>query len=562
MIVREFAVLLGMDLDSGSFAAADHALNVVQKGLQGLEVLARAAASVLDELVFSTARTAAELERTAAQTGINTTELQRLQFAAEQSGVGVDEMRKALIHLARSAEEANLGSAGASKVFAQLGVQATDGRGKVKPMAELLGDVADRFAAIEDPAKKADLATHLFSKAGAALIPFLNQGRDGIAALGDEAERLGAVLSESAVAQGVALTHSTDRLGAAVMGLKYAIGGPLLTAVMQAVDAMTAWLRVNREWIASGVLEAVHGLVAGVGALGRAFGVVYRLVKPWLAVLDGSAKNAGILRVGLGLLATILTVAVGGAVRGVAWEFLAMGAASLWAGAEAAAAAVLAVAPWALLGLGIALAAEDLYVFVTGGKSLIGDFIVAQNKLYAGWLQKRDPNEFFLIRWLKDALVILGDVQGAWMRLRSALGPVGTAFFNNVIGGVSGINPQLLQSFENRVLTPDGNDEASPAGNSRYTPDGRRLKSGVPEYLLPTPANLFGEGAASPSASAAISNRSSSVVNNISPTITANVSIQGGTNVSGDELARQFSDQMRDIILGEHLRPAYEAGQE
>jgi hypothetical protein len=77
-----------------------------------------------------------------------------------------------------------------------LGVSATDVHGQIRPTEQVLLDLADKFSAMPDGADKAALAVKLFGKEGLAIIPFLNQGREGITALMEEAQRLGLVMSE------------------------------------------------------------------------------------------------------------------------------------------------------------------------------------------------------------------------------------------------------------------------------------------------------------------------------------------------------------------------------
>jgi hypothetical protein len=64
----------------------------------------------------------------------------------------------------------------------------------------VLLDLAERFKAMPDGAEKSALAGQIFGEAEAELIPFLNQGRDGITELTDELRSLGIEMSDESAA--------------------------------------------------------------------------------------------------------------------------------------------------------------------------------------------------------------------------------------------------------------------------------------------------------------------------------------------------------------------------
>jgi len=85
---------------------------------------------------------------------------------------------------------------GGSEALKALGVSAVVVRGQIRSAEQVLLDLADKFAAMPDGATKAALALRLFGKEGVGIIPFLNQGREGLTALKEEVLYLGLVKSE------------------------------------------------------------------------------------------------------------------------------------------------------------------------------------------------------------------------------------------------------------------------------------------------------------------------------------------------------------------------------
>jgi hypothetical protein len=118
------------------------------------------------------------------KTGIAVSELSSLSNTADLAGVSNEQLGSALIKLNKSIAEAASGSKEQSEAFKNLGINVKDANGKIRPTADILGDVAEAFNGAEDGAIKTQYAMALFSRAGADMIPFLNTGKQGIKEFG------------------------------------------------------------------------------------------------------------------------------------------------------------------------------------------------------------------------------------------------------------------------------------------------------------------------------------------------------------------------------------------
>lgn len=182
-----------------------------------------------------------ELDRVAKasqKVGISTEGLSALEYAAGQSGVEVQALETALGKLSKTAVEAARGGKEHAAAFEALGVEVRDGNGHLKTADKLLLDLAEAFAQFEDGPAKSELALRLFGKAGADLIPLLNQGRDGITALMEEARRLGVVLDADAAAAAERFNDNMDRVAKSMRGLAVAAAEDVLPAIADISDAM------------------------------------------------------------------------------------------------------------------------------------------------------------------------------------------------------------------------------------------------------------------------------------------------------------------------------------
>jgi hypothetical protein len=152
-------------------------------------------------------------------------------YAAKISDVATEDLAKAMGTLAKAADEGN-------PAFKRLGVATRDSSGQLRPMGDIMLDVADRLSKLQDGTGKTAIALDLFGKSGATLIPFLDQGREGISQLIDEAARLGVVLDANAVAAAEKFNDNLKRLSSATEGLGRKLVDPLLPALTQVVEKL------------------------------------------------------------------------------------------------------------------------------------------------------------------------------------------------------------------------------------------------------------------------------------------------------------------------------------
>ena len=162
------------------------------------------------------------------RTGVATDSLSKLQYAARLSDVTTEEFSANLIKLNRSIAEAARGSGEAQKAFDAMGIAVKDSAGNVRATEAVLGDIAEQFSRYADGANKTALATAIFGRAGAAMITFLNNGREGLAAMGRELERLGGVVMPEAARRANEFNDNLERMKTAASATGLEIGNLLL----------------------------------------------------------------------------------------------------------------------------------------------------------------------------------------------------------------------------------------------------------------------------------------------------------------------------------------------
>lgn len=179
-----------------------------------------------------------KMGKLAQATGTTSETLSVLAYAGKLAGVETEQLGKGLEKLSVSAFKAQNGNLQLQKVFARLGVSATDSNGQLKDSGVLMEQLAVKFAGAADGSGKTALAMTLFGKSGAALIPFLNQYGSEQARVNEEAHRFGLVLSTSTTDVAQKAHDNLDRLQEVLRGVGFSILGATLPALDQLLEKL------------------------------------------------------------------------------------------------------------------------------------------------------------------------------------------------------------------------------------------------------------------------------------------------------------------------------------
>lgn len=239
-----------MDKVKGSIEMAKRALAVFGVGL---------AAGGFAEMIKGSIDAADQLGKLSQKTGVSVEALSGLKYSAALADVSLEGLGKGLEKLSKNmlSVEQGAGSSvsaidalgvsakgGAAGAFKQLNINVEESKGHLKSSQDVMLEVADRFVKMQDGAAKTGLAMAIFGKAGADLIPLLNQGSEAIKAQREEAERLGIVFSEETAKAAEELNDNLKRLHARMEGVKNTAAEALLPALN---DIVLAFVNLNSQ---------------------------------------------------------------------------------------------------------------------------------------------------------------------------------------------------------------------------------------------------------------------------------------------------------------------------
>jgi hypothetical protein len=236
------------------------------------------------------------------KTGVSVENLSRFQQAAQMAGTDVEAVGMSMLKLGRNmVEAATTGKGKAAEALNYLGISAVDASGKLKGTDQVMLEIADKFQRMRDGAKKGELAFDLLGKAGAGMIPMLNEGRQAI-------EGLTATMSTEFANKADAYNDSLAATKAVFGQIGMEIANQLLPYLSSAVDWISKvgisfrdYIVANKEPIRQtietigGVAKAVGPWVVGLGLVVGAYKLLTEAVKAAaiaqaaLAALSGPA---------------------------------------------------------------------------------------------------------------------------------------------------------------------------------------------------------------------------------------------------------------------------------
>lgn len=195
-----------------------------------------AAVTGLTAMATKTADTADTFDKASLRTGLQVEELQRLNYAAGQSGVEMSALEKSAKKLNDRLGEVSEGNKTSVEMFDKLGVAVKDSNGNMRSSTEVYDEVLMKLADMGNSAEATAIGTDLFGKAFTDMKPLLAAGSEGIEELKNRADELGIVMSEDAVSAGVKFGDTMSDIKQSLGGAFNNIMSALIPALQQVAD--------------------------------------------------------------------------------------------------------------------------------------------------------------------------------------------------------------------------------------------------------------------------------------------------------------------------------------
>ena len=169
-------------------------------------------------------------------TGMSVESLQAYSYAADLVDVSLDTLTGSMAKNVKSMSNAADGSAKYADAYKKLGVSVTDANGNLRDSEEVYWETIDALGKVSNETERDALAMQLFGKSAQDLNPLIAQGSEGIAALTEEAKRMGAVMSEETIEKLGKFDDSVQRLKQGSEAAKRVLGTVLLPQLQTLAD--------------------------------------------------------------------------------------------------------------------------------------------------------------------------------------------------------------------------------------------------------------------------------------------------------------------------------------
>jgi hypothetical protein len=205
-------------------------------GALGAVIGAGAAVYGFASLVKSSFESIDALNDTATALGVTTEALSRLQYAAKFAGLDAQGLNTGLKFLEKNMSDAASGGTETGAAFAALGLDAKE-LINIQPDQAFL-KIAESISKVENPSQRTALAMKVLGKEGAALLPLLSDGAEGIKKMFDESDKTGNTI-KGIDAQNIAKANdSIDRMRLLIQGAANTLAIQLAPFIQIAADKL------------------------------------------------------------------------------------------------------------------------------------------------------------------------------------------------------------------------------------------------------------------------------------------------------------------------------------
>ncbi|MYC32138.1 MAG: hypothetical protein F4X64_03045, partial [Chloroflexi bacterium] len=186
------------------------------------------------------------LDKMNRRTGISVEQLQRYDFAAQQSGTSIETLEKGWKRQAAFLNEARKGTKTYTDTLDQLGIDIEEFKGLNTDQAFQL--LAQRTSELEDPIERAAVAQLVFGRAGMEMLPLIEDGTDGLKLLMDQADATGNIMSGDTARAAAQFNDRLNILKQGLLGLALEGFGALLPWVDRGLAKLEEWAPIAAAW--------------------------------------------------------------------------------------------------------------------------------------------------------------------------------------------------------------------------------------------------------------------------------------------------------------------------
>ncbi len=199
--------------------------------------------------------------------GLTATQVSALTYAGERNGIATDTMKKSLQRFNLNLAEAKNGTGSFASFLDRVSPSLKKTLTGTKDTNEAFRAMVSALSKVQDPAKRALLASEAFGKKAGSQMALLGQeGTKGLDKLISRYEKYNGISNESAK-EAEELADAFLDFEMASKGVKNSIMGALLPSLLPIIKATSEWIAQNKDLIKSKLVSFLSSIGQGLKAL-------------------------------------------------------------------------------------------------------------------------------------------------------------------------------------------------------------------------------------------------------------------------------------------------------
>lgn len=469
MVVRELLSVLKFETDEAKVQSFENSIGNLTKGLALLVTGATTAATAAFSFASSTARQSEEIARSAKLASTGVEEFQKLAYASESFGIEQDKLADILKDVNdKMGDYAQTGGGAMADFFEfvapKIGVTA-------EQFKNLSG--ADALQLYVSSLEKANLSQsdmtfymEAIASDSTLLLPLLEKNGEAYKTLAAEAEAYGAVLSEDNIKANKAFSQQLRSLNKMFQAVIMSVGNKLIPVFSDLVSKVKDFIARNRELIQSNISGFFDGAIWVVKQFISVLGTLFSWIDKVAQLMGGWSNAIKIVGIAVGVLM---------ALKFVPWIIAATAAIKALNIAMLLNPAGLMIAGIVALGTAIVLLIEDMYNWVKGNESVVGDLI-------ATWFEFVTKIKGYLNEGVEYIKGKLGEIYtfftDTFTKIRDYISNIFSGLWNGITNGISNAFDKIKSYIPDINLNPFSSNP-TPTTQSVLGANGNSLSSVV-----------------------------------------------------------------------------------
>ena len=287
---RNFGSVAAQQIAAAGEKMKDLGNKVSEVGQKFKPVSAAAAALVtaMGGLAYKSVQTADDLNTLSKQTGLSTDSLQKMQYAADLVDVPFDRISGAVTKMKKS-------MGGTGEAFDKIGVSVKDSSGQMRGAEDVFYDTIKALSRIPNEVERDQLAYEIFGRSADELAGIIDDGGAALREYGDEAQRLGLIMSGETLDALNKTNDAVDKSKAQLKAAAMELGGTIATGLAPFLEKLAGFVEKLVGWMQRLTPEQTNLIIQ--------IGLVVAAIAPLLII-------GGKLITGIGMLLTFAPMVV------------------------------------------------------------------------------------------------------------------------------------------------------------------------------------------------------------------------------------------------------------